>query len=291
MPPHRIPSRPLADLAARRWSTSIMDRSLIIAAHPDDEILWFSSVVERIDKVVICFLGSRLQPQRVSEREMSLLEHPLKNISCLCLDESGGYNKADWNNPVITPYGMELADRSNSCRHYRDNYAALKHHLRHTLDGSMNVFTHNPWGEYGHEEHVQVYRAIEELQKEMQFNLWFSNYCSNRSFKLMLRSISGFDSEYITLKTNKNIAHCAKVIYQKNGCWTWFDDWEWFNEESFMMQRDGSGEVKPYGHIFPLNMIKFWHSEEKQNTVQCSRASRPLRMFADRLRKKTMKPG
>lgn len=72
----------------------------------------------------------------------------------------------------------------------------------------------------------------------------------------MLRYIAGFNSEYVTLKTNKVLANCIKDLYKKNGCWTWYDDWEWFNEESFMKDGISIERVKKYGHIFPLNLIK-----------------------------------
>ncbi len=74
----------------------------------------------------------------------------------------------------------------------------------------------------------------------------------------MLKYNSGFDSEYVTLRTNKLLEEQIKELYKRNGCWTWYDYWEWFNEESFMKDRNRifEEEINEYGHIFPLNMIK-----------------------------------
>ena len=98
----------------------------------------------------------------------------------------------------------------------------------------------------------------------MKFNLWFSNYCSNSSVTLMMRYVSGFDSEYVTLETNKALGNSLMSLSKKS-CWTWYDDWEWFNEESFMKDRHRA-EVKTYGHIFPLNMIKISPFDRADNT-------------------------
>src|SRR5690606_34980381 len=58
---------------------------------------------------------------------------------------------------------------------YRRNYAMIRSRLADQLLAGMNVFTHAPWGEYGHEDHVQVYRVLESLRDEIGFTLWVSN--------------------------------------------------------------------------------------------------------------------
>ena len=240
----------------------MFERSILVSAHPDDEILWFSSILDKVDEVVICYLDSRSMPDWAGGRKRSLSEHPIKDIRCLGMDESEVFKGANWQNPVITKYGIEIMNRNMPDGKYKENYHILKKHLTGILAEFKNVITHNPWGEYGNEEHIQLYRVIKELQGDMNFNLWFSNYCSNISLNLMLRYISGFDSDYLTLKTNETIGNQAMDIYKKYNCWTWYDDWEWFHEESFMKDRHRGEAVKAYGHIFPLNMVKFYHNGE-----------------------------
>lgn len=236
--------------------STILKDSILLVAHPDDEILWFSSIFDKVDEVVFCFMNSKSNPQWTIGRKQILSELPIKNISCLELGESEVFNGADWGNPVITKFGIKITKKGVSDAKYRENYYKIKEKLKSKLINYNNVITHNPWGEYGNEEHVQIYRIAKEFQKEMKFNLWFSNYCSNKSYCLMLRYISGFNSDYITLKSNKTQSSHIKGIYEKNGCWTWYEDWVWFNEESFMGDNDIGGDIKLYGHIFPLNMIK-----------------------------------
>lgn len=67
---------------------------------------------------------------------------------------------------------------------YAENYSTIVRLLENELTSDMNVFTHNPWGEYGHEDHLQVFRAVDQLQSEIGFKQWMENYVTNRSLPL-----------------------------------------------------------------------------------------------------------
>lgn len=229
-------------------------KTAIVAAHPDDEVLWFSSLVTGAERIILCFLDIENRPDLTEGRHRSVEEHPLPSLRSLGIAESGAFTAVDWRVPVMTKHGMEILVKS-AARRYRDNYYRLRYLLRERLSGCAEVVTHNPWGEYGHPEHVQVYRVVKDLQESLGFTLWFSNYCSTISLPLALQYIAGFSSAYTTLMTDKETGERIRDIYKRNGCWTWYDDWEWFNEESFTQDAD-RGAVKPYGHLFPLNMIK-----------------------------------
>lgn len=239
-------------------TTDIFRKSILVSAHPDDEVLWFGSILDKVDEVVICFLGITSEPNRRIERQKSLLEYPMKKISCFDIDQSETFYGVDWQNPLITKYGIDISNKKYSDKRYKENYYKLKGQLEEKLAGYRNVFTHNPWGEYGSDEHIQVYRVIKALQEKMKFNLWFSNACSNKSFKLMLDYIQGVDLEYVSFKTNTVLANDIKNLYRKNNCWTWYDNWEWFDEETFLRDKGSSAENAGYGRHFPLNLIKVY---------------------------------
>lgn len=236
----------------------MLESSILVVAHPDDEALWFSSILERVGEVLVCFLGSRNKPEWRAGRQRSIDAYPVGNISSLGLDQAGVFNGADWQNPVVTRFGMEITRRGPARDLYIRNYHELKRVLADRLAGYRNVITHNPWGEYGHEEHVQLYQIVKQLQRQQQFDLWFSNCCSNRSYEFMLSHIAGFDSRYLTLPANSELGARAMQLYQQNDCWTWYDDYAWFNEESFMKDDwIAVDEDRPGGgHIFPLNFIR-----------------------------------
>lgn len=240
----------------------ILDKSILVSAHPDDEVLWSSSVLNKVDEIVICFLGLRSQPDTHLGRQRSLGDYPLKNITCLGLDEAGTFYGVDWNNPVLTPYGIKIADRKYPDKTYRENYHRLKELLQSRLAGYSNVFTHNPWGEYGNDEHIQVYRAVRELQESMQFKLWFSNYTSNKSFRLMVDYINKSDLEHVTMMTNTELAHDVKSLYTKNHCWTWYDNWQWRDEEAFISEKGPNRPTEETRCAVPINVIKVWLPSE-----------------------------
>jgi hypothetical protein len=119
----------------------------------------------------------------------------------------------------------------------------------------MNVFTHNPWGEYGHEEHVQLFRAVDALRRKIGFRLWVSNYCTERALPLAMRYFSDAPGSYIRLPTDKDFADQVAGLYRKHGCWTWFDDWAWFDEECSLEAPHGENGAAPHRHLFPLNFF------------------------------------
>lgn len=240
----------------------MFEKSVLIVAHPDDEILWFSSVLERMDKIVICYseIGSR--PDWTAGRHQALADYPLASVTGLGLTESEAFNGARWENPVAAPYGLEVAksDRTMpgfSATRYRDNYAELRKWLSHNLTGVRNVYTHNPWGEYGHEEHVQIYAAVKALQPAFGFSLWWSNYCSNKSAPLMLSRFARFRSRCHAIETNVKLAHQIKELYQRHGCWTWYDDYEWPEREYFIADDEPAtmSVARGSGQLLPLNFI------------------------------------
>ena len=230
------------------------ENSIIVSAHPDDEILWFSSIIERVNKILFCYLDCKSNPSWSEGRRRSLSEYPMRNISCLGIDEAEVFHAANWCNPLASKFGIKIASQKISIQ-YKINYYKLKKQLKKRLIGYSNVFTHNPWGEYGNEEHIQVYRVIRELQNTLKFNLWFPNYCSNKSISLMTKYISIFNPQYVTLRTNKTLSKKIKVLYQKNGCWTWYTDWQWLEEETFIRDSENEDTKRNYGKMFPLNII------------------------------------
>jgi LmbE family N-acetylglucosaminyl deacetylase len=240
--------------------TEITDRSILVVAHPDDEVLWFSSVLEQIEHVVFCFMGVRSSPGLDRRRQEVLSSYPVEHVSSLGLDESEVLNGTDWRNPVVTDFGLKVLVSKYSLpgfseKLYRHNYSALVTALEHKLAGYKNVFTHNPWGEYGNEEHVQVYRAVSALQDRMGFRLWFSNYCSNKTGNMMAQYVPKLGSSYATFATNKVLAKRIQAIYQKYDCWTWDDDYEWPNHETFLTCNfDGITNAQKYP-VFPVNIV------------------------------------
>lgn len=254
-------------------------RTAVVVAHPDDEVLWFSSILTAADAIVFCYEAVPTRPEWTHGRHMSLERYPLPTVQSLRLTESEALNGADWNDPRECEYGLAVSRRQHTLPgadldRYIDNYSRLVSALRERLKGFERVYTHNPWGEYGHEEHVQVYRAVRALHRELGFEVWFGNYCSNKSQRLMLRYIGGFDSSYEVRETDSMLGARLVAHYRANGCWTWFDDYRWFTHECFMSDA-ALPRPEPTGHMFPLNYIKIPELEPVRS--RAARATGALR--------------
>jgi hypothetical protein len=233
-------------------------KSIIVAAHPDDEILWFSSILNKVDQITICFLDIKSKPEVSIGRKKCIDSYPKKNISCLNIDEAEVFEQASWTFPVITEYGIKIENKLRE-EEYIKNYYKLKEKLDEVLKFKFNVITHNPWGEYGHEEHIQVYRAVKDLQAKYKFNIWFDNYCSNKSYTIMNDYMNNNDFIYYSMKTDKELAMFIKKIYVENGCWTWSDNFQWFEDESFITEGIPDNEMERFSKVFPINIIKDRH--------------------------------
>ena len=234
----------------------MFDNSVIVVAHPDDEALWLSSVLDRAGGVVFCFQDCPAAPKLGPGRKKVVDEYPLANTVNLGIVEPVSFGQADWGRPRTSPFGIHIGGSAEVRDRYKKTYGEIIDRLPRLLHGCRNVFTHNPWGEYGHEDHVQVYRAVKALQKDLGFNIWYSNYCGQVSVTMMLLYMTGFSCDYLTLPTNPVLAHKLRDLYKKHRCWTWYEDYQWFKEESLMMDNASELDVSTHGHMFPVNMLK-----------------------------------
>lgn len=262
-------------------SPEFLDNSLIVAAHPDDELLWFNAILDKVDEIIVVFRPFWAKPELACRRAAALAAFPRAGVTCLDVPESGAAGCANWLDPAETADGIELTfesrkrewkrwskmalqqagaqaipiDGRSVVEAYRQNAKIIHDHLRQRLRPGMNVFTHNPWGEYGHEEHVQVFRVLQTLQREIGFSLWISNYCTERSLPLAMRYFQTMPGSYIRLPTNKAFAERVAQIYKDNDCWTWATDWSWFDDECYMPAPLEASPAAAHRHLFPLNLF------------------------------------
>jgi len=169
------------------------ESKLLVVAHPDDEILWFNP--QDFNKIIIAFL-KRKDNLQVSEGRKRVLErHPLKEkIECLNLTESG--------------YKRDI----RNIEAHVENYEKLIAKLKEKILPYDCIYTHNPWGEYVHPEHIQVNNVIIELAKVPVFA--FDGITPITSKKRKMEKI------------NLDLYRKIKEIYLTEKAWTWFKDYE-----------------------------------------------------------------
>jgi len=155
-------------------------RKLVIVAHPDDEAIWFSPVLSSADLILVTFPRHPSKVRLTEARELVRRDYPLR-LEFLPLTASGAFRQSDWSSRKPARYGVELADTcpAESRERYFANYDKLLAALDHLLADAVEVYSHNPWGEYGHEEHIQVWCAVSELAEKHGCSVWIWDGFSN----------------------------------------------------------------------------------------------------------------
>ena len=117
---------------------------------------------------------------------------------------------------------------------YRQNYLTLRSYLSKIINVGDTIYTHNPWGEYGHEHHVLVFNVIKSLKIKFKLKIFVNNYVSNKSYNLM-KMCKHLLSNIVQYKIiEKKFTNKIKKIYISNFCWTFDDNYIWPQNEAFI---------------------------------------------------------
>lgn len=231
-----------------------LDGCVIVMAHPDDEILWASSLLARASRIILCFGEVTRNPDLTSGRRILAARYPLPSAHFLAIRESAVFGRAGWPDPRETPEGVAILAAPNRARDYRRSFADLLAALPDQLAGARTVVTHNPWGEYGHEHHVQVLRAVETLRPRFGYEILVSCYAARRALGLMSRTLGRLGEATRALPTDAGLAEPIAALYQETGTWTWFADYRWPESECFFRLEPG-GARPARGAVHSLNML------------------------------------
>ena len=244
-----------------------LEDSVLIVAHPDDEILWFGSIAPRVDKIVFCFSNDPAKPDLKKARDATLGAHPWgRRITCLDLDETGAFGLAGWPLPSATESGLRLENAQNVAAEYDTRYQQICESVAPIVRDAANIYTHNPWGEYGHEEHVLVHRAVTALAGKYGKPVWYDNYASNWSEELMRRYMGRTDRRTARADVDVDLMQEIAGVYREHGSWTWFDDYSWFAEECFVLGPLDRNDEPGFGWLFPVNLL--WLPERNRPARQ-----------------------
>ncbi|WP_448585348.1 hypothetical protein [Thermaurantiacus sp.] len=236
MPP--LPDRDAADL----------DGCTIVVAHPDDELLWAGSLVDRAAAILVCYGDVPGNPAIGAGRRALAARLDLGNAHFLLLPEPGSFDRALWPDPEETAFGLRLRAAPARARAYRQSFGALAAALRPRLAGAGVVVTHNPWGEYGHEDHVQVLRVVEALQPALGFRIFVSCYAGPKAAGLMARNLGRLGAATPELAIDPDRMASLRQTYLDTGTWTWRADYRWPETERFFALRPPGAPAQPGAH-------------------------------------------
>jgi LmbE family N-acetylglucosaminyl deacetylase len=225
----------------------------VVVAHPDDEVLWFGSVLEKARRTVLCYGDYELKPEFGPGRRAVDAEYPLSNACFLHLMEPDSYAEADWSAAEPTATGLSLTS-PEAQRRLDANFRVLVSRIEPLLRDVAYVFTHNPWGEYGHEDHVQVSAAVREAARRRGCRVLSPLHFAPRSIPLMLKTLSLIGRKGYSLRVDPVRGEEIKQLYIRHKCWTWFPNWSAPPENRFFMLR-GGGEEDGCPAELPMNFL------------------------------------
>jgi hypothetical protein len=201
-----------------------MKKVLIFMAHPDDEILFgwpifFNPNYEK--KVIICSSDyNNPQRQWCKYRKNSLFKVcEQEGVPVHCLDYDSSFYKTATRRPKDLPRN-DWGDSQAPFRKMCDHFASIIQNVESEFD---YIFTHNPYGEYGHMDHKLLFDiVIKNSTKPIlitDINIK-SNWHTKKDFTNTLETLyySNKLSEH-SIDTNKFKAYCD--IYKQDGVWTW----------------------------------------------------------------------
>lgn len=155
-----IAGLPVLSKRTHAMPTSSAQCSILIVAHMDDEVLWFLPWLGEVDRVIIASL-------------------PYTNAHLNILSKYANQYDALWQ------FGRGITSFQEYTEIWLDkdirrglitdwHYDVM---LRDTIANPniTEIFTHNPWGEYGHLHHKQVSDIVRRLAVEYHKDVWCPN--------------------------------------------------------------------------------------------------------------------
>jgi len=200
----------------------------IVMAHPDDEVLWSGSLVALVGCIVLCYGHNPKKPERHAQRLSVVRAYPYPGVKFLDLVE-----------PRDAPVPKDMRVEPRSMSELRRESEALElnillKELKFALRGAKVVFTHNPWGEYGHVDHRRVNLAVNTLAPELGYAVYTSCYLERRSMLRYGAFLTEGIADAISLPLTQSEIDPVVALYKQHACWTWNANWIWPKEEHFL---------------------------------------------------------
>ena len=221
--------------------------SVLVVAHPDDEAIFSSSLLDSVRLVIICF-SEVLGDTKLSQGRITAACSPyLTKLVYLGIPQSA--TNDFFLHPKVNGLCDDLTRFSISNDYENNNKLLYSKIIKYLCKGDV-VFTHNPWGEYGHLEHIQVFNVISDIICNSNFSLrgFVNGYVGYKAFYDMRSKSQLISNKALKLPSNRKIYALAEAHYRLHNCWTWshnysLPDYEYFYEiksQSSLMQNGTS---------------------------------------------------
>ncbi len=201
---------------------------LIVMAHPDDEIIFGWPILqnENIKKNILIVSSDANNPKRTwCKNRKDALYEIAKYVGCEeteCLDYNSEFYR-EQTRPIKTNKPEKDGKISGPWRKMCNHFLESIENMSRDCDA---IFTHNPYGEYGHIDHILLFDLI---VKNIKKPILFTDIRQNSNWSHVTNQSDRINKLYYQNIIMKNctidstLLSFCKVKYQNKNAWTWSD--------------------------------------------------------------------
>ena len=172
------------------------DLTLLIA-HPDDELLFLWPFLKRAAHIV-CVVTDEHNPTR---QWCSRRKEALQTVSAMIgasvefLGANSEFYRLPTRDETLKSLAVQVMER---------------------LQGHRQIATHNPWGEYGHLDHILCH----QIARASGLPILTTDIAEQVNW-LPVRAWEEFRAPYTEHSLDREFFDRCKAVYDRLGCWTW----------------------------------------------------------------------
>jgi LmbE family N-acetylglucosaminyl deacetylase len=198
---------------------------LMIMAHPDDEVIFGWPIFQdpKIEKHLLICSSDYYNPGRTwcrdRKKALSKICHD-HNVSLTCLD----YDSSFYKTQTRRPSGVPRTPEGDAQGPFRAMCKEIEHEIKSRQDDFDYIFTHNPYGEYGHMDHKLLFEIVLKVTTRpvlITDMIMSSNWARVYETSPLMRKLY-YNKEFKKdLKIDYNILKQVQEEYEKVNSWTW----------------------------------------------------------------------